>query len=138
MKVIFTTILPFICQFRLRGVRQVYLKQTTGQECQTLQIGESWSSWSALECAFRFSDTCQSIVYNAENQTCTPDSVAFGPLQNVDTSIPVTGFNGKIVYMKQPIPPCTVNGNFALYDVCGTTACLPKTTVLKHFHFIGE
>ncbi|KAK3735243.1 hypothetical protein RRG08_052525 [Elysia crispata] len=106
--VFFLNVLTVRCQ-----ERGVYLKQTTAQECQTLQIGESWLSPSALECymkcTFLYQDTCQSVVYNTDNQMCKPGSVAFGPLENVDTSIPVTGSNDMIFYMKQPIPPCDTN-----------------------------
>ncbi|KAK3795915.1 hypothetical protein RRG08_066011 [Elysia crispata] len=119
-------------------IRQAYMKQTTGQECQTLQIGESWSSGSALECyrecAVRFPDSCQSIVYTTDNQSCTPGSAAFRPLENVDTSIPVTGSNGMIFYKQQPIPPCNTNGSFSLYNVCGTTACLYLSSSVADYH----
>ena len=77
-----------------------------------------------MKCTFLYQDTCQSVVYNTDNQMCKPGSVAFGPLENVDTSIPVTGSNDMIFYTKQPIPPCDTNGNFALYKKCGTTVCL--------------
>ena len=86
------------------------------------------------ECAVRLLDKCQSFVYNSDNQTCTPGSVAFGPLENVNTSIPVTGSNDMIFYTKQPIPPCDTNGNFALYDICGTTACLYLSYFQAKYH----
>ena len=130
---LFSPVLKASCK-----IREVYLKQTTGQECQTLQIGGSWLSPSALECymkcMFLYPDTCHSVVYNTDNQMCKPGSVAFGPLENVDTSIPVTGSNDMIFYTKQPIPPCDTNGNFALYDVCGTTACLYLSSSQAKYH----
>ena len=87
-----------------------------------------------MKCMFLYPDTCQSVVYNTDNQMCTPGSVAFGPLENVDTSIPVTSSNDMIFYTQQPIPPCDTNGNFALYDVCGTTACLYLSTSQAKYH----
>ncbi|KAK3765318.1 hypothetical protein RRG08_006353 [Elysia crispata] len=33
------------------------------------------------ECAVRFPDSCQSIVYTTDNQSCTPGSAAFRPLR---------------------------------------------------------
>ncbi|RUS71677.1 hypothetical protein EGW08_020566 [Elysia chlorotica] len=114
-------------------LRESHLKQTTGSECQTLQIGEPWLSSSLLscyvKCALLYPHTCQSIVYDTDNQVCTPGSVAFGPLENVNTAIPDKESRDKIVYAMQPIPPCDINsGNFSLYSVCGTTLCLHLST----------
>ena len=114
--------------------RESYLTQSTGgYDCQTLQIGEPWTSGSPVECyaecMVRFPDSCQSIVYNAATKNCRPGSVAFGLLKTIDTSIPGTGSVNEIIYFaRQPVPPCDSTEGFALYDVCGTTACLYLST----------
>ncbi|KAK3794075.1 hypothetical protein RRG08_042889, partial [Elysia crispata] len=104
-----------------------YLSRATGQECQTLGLGESWLSESVLvcylKCLLRYPTTCQSVVYSATTKSCTPGSVAFGPLEPV-TSIPDSSSGDTIYYKRQPTPPCNISGDFTLYDICGTTACL--------------
>ena len=124
------------CLFLVLGasseVRQFFLKQVSGQDCQTLQLGESWISQSPItcqrECMSRYSENCQSVVYNSQTGICRPGYIAFGPIKNVKTSIPETGSSDKIYYVRQAIPPCTTSDNFALYDVCGTSACLYLST----------
>ena len=109
-------------------VRQFFLQQASGQDCQTLQLGESWIFHFLidchLECTRRYSENCQSVVFNSQTGNCTPGSIAFGPIEKVTTSIPETGSSDKLYYVRQPIPPCNTSNNFALYDVCGTSACL--------------
>ncbi|KAK3764487.1 hypothetical protein RRG08_055652 [Elysia crispata] len=113
-------------------VRQFFLKQASGQDCQTLQLGESWISQSPItcqrECMSRYSENCQSVVYNSQTGNCTPGSIAFGPIFYVTTSIPETGPSETLYYMRQPIPPCNTSNNFSLYDVCGTSGCLYLST----------
>ena len=73
----------------------------------------------------RFFNVCQSVVYNPYTQRCTPGSIAFALLTDVTNSIPTPGSGDHIYYMRQPIPSCnTASGDFALYDVYATTACL--------------
>ena len=113
-------------------MRQFFLQQANGQDCQTLQLGESWISHFLidchLECIRRYSENCQAVVYNSQTGNCTPGSIAFGPLERVTTSIPETGSSDKLYYVRQPIPPCNTSKNFALYDICGTSACLYLST----------
>ena len=113
-------------------VRQFFLKQASGQDCQTLQLGESWISQSPItcqrECMSRYSENCQAVVYNGQIGNCRPGSIAFGPIEKVTTSIPESGSSDKLYYVRQPIPPCNTSNNFALYDVCGTSACLYLST----------
>ena len=93
-----------------------------------MQIGEQWKSSSHIscymECMLFYPDTCQSIVYNAATLNCRPGSAAFRSIPKVVTSIPEANSNDIILYAKQPVPPCNANGNFALYEICGTTFCL--------------
>ena len=110
-------------------LRQAYLTQATGLECQTLEIGDPWTSGSPLQCYLqcmvRHPDTCQSVVYNHVTQQCTPGSIAFGPLKSITRSIPGIDPHDMIFYARQPVPLCnTSSGDFVLYDVCGTYACL--------------
>ena len=97
-----------------------------------MQLGESWISHSPItcqrECMSRYSENCQSVVYNSQTRNCTPGSIAFGPIEKVATSIPETGSSDKLYYMRQPIPSCNTSNSFALYDVCGTSACLYLST----------
>ncbi|KAK3764482.1 hypothetical protein RRG08_055647 [Elysia crispata] len=113
-------------------VRQFFLKQVSGQDCQTLQLGESWTSHSPITCQREslslYSENCQSVVYNSQTRMCTPGSIAFGPLDRVTTSIPESSLSDKLYFVRQPIPPCNTSNNFALYDVCGTSACLYFST----------
>ncbi|GFS25308.1 CD209 antigen [Elysia marginata] len=126
----------YTCIFPAVGVvsiqREAYLTQATGQECQTLQIGEPWTSVSPIacyaECMIRYPDSCQSVVYNSHTQNCRPGSVAFGPIQRITTSIPETGSTDGVFYARQPIPPCNKTDNFTIYDVCGTSACMHLST----------
>ncbi|GFR64327.1 CD209 antigen-like [Elysia marginata] len=104
------------------------LKKATGLDCQTLPLGEAWTSPSPAECfikcSVRFPNLCQSVVYNDVTKNCVPGSVAFGPLETLDTSIPKLGSGDSIYYAKQPVPSCNTAGPFNLYEVCGVTACL--------------
>ena len=113
-------------------VRQFFLKQASGQDCQTLQLGEKWISQSPItcqrECLSLYSENCQSIIYNSQTGSCTPGSIAFSPIKKVTTSIPETSSSDKLYYVMQTIPPCNTSNNFALYDVCGTSACLYLST----------
>ena len=113
-------------------VRQFVLKQASAEDCQTLQIGESWISHSPItchrECVSRHWENCQAVVYNSETRNCTPGSIAFGIIKKVKTSIPESGSSDTLYYVRQPIPPCNTTNNFALYDVCGTSACLYMST----------
>ena len=113
-------------------MRQFFLQQASGQDCQTLQLGESWISESPITCLIEsmsnYSENCQAVVYNSQTGNCRPGSVAFGPIEKVTTSIPETGSSDKLYYVRQPIPPCNTSNNFALYDVCGTSACLYLST----------
>ena len=68
------------------------------------------------------------MVYNSQTGNCTPGSIAFGPIEKVTTSIPETCSSDKLYYVRQLIPPCNTSNNFALYDVCGTSACLYLST----------
>ena len=112
--------------------RQAYLTQSTGPECQTFGISailDTWTSGSPsqcyLQCMVRHPDKCQSIVFNNVTQKCTPGLVAFGPINTIQSSIPRQDPDDLIFYARQPVPPCnTSSGDFALYDVCGTSACL--------------
>ena len=76
----------------------------------------------------RYSENCQAVVYNSQTGICRPGSIAFGPIEKVTTSIPETGSSDKLYYVRQPIPPCNTSNSFALYDVCGTSACLYLST----------
>ena len=110
-------------------VRQFFLKQASGQDCQS---GESWISHFLfdchLECIRRYSENCQAVVYNGQTGNCRPGSIAFGPIEKVTTSIPESGSSDKLYYVRQPIPPCNTSNNFSHYDVCGTSACLYLST----------
>ncbi|GFR72848.1 hypothetical protein ElyMa_003851700 [Elysia marginata] len=72
--------------------RQAYLRKTTGQDCQTEQIGQPWTSATPtacfLQCRDRYEDACQSIVYNAGTKTCTPGAVAYRSVHLWISSIP--------------------------------------------------
>ena len=81
----------------------------------------------------RYQDTCQSIVYNLETATCTPGSVAFGPVSKLPAAIPDEHSDDLIFYAIQPIPACDTTDGFAIYDVCGTTACLYTSTSLATY-----
>ncbi|GFO13374.1 C-type lectin domain family 4 member e [Plakobranchus ocellatus] len=59
---------------------------------------------------------------------CTPGGTAFGTLQNVQISIPKTNLNEKLFYAESANPACNTSNGFALYDICGTTACLYLST----------
>ncbi|GFR90065.1 CD209 antigen [Elysia marginata] len=109
--------------------KEAFITLANGQECQTQQLGASWTSdiqaTCYLECMIRYPETCQSIVYNAGTKTCTPGGVAFHPLQFYTASIPRANSPDQIYFAKQPVPPCdTSSGNFDLYDVCGVSLCL--------------
>ncbi|GFO13378.1 C-type lectin domain family 4 member e [Plakobranchus ocellatus] len=112
--------------------RQVYLREDLSRFCRTLPLGESWISLSPVKCfaacISRFPETCRSMVYNQVTHTCTPGGTAFGTLQNVQTSIPKTNLNEKLFYAEFANPACNTSNGFALYDVCGTTACLYLST----------
>ena len=111
--------------------RQHHLVHSTDLECKTLQIGDPWASGSPLdcyaECMGRFPDSCQSAVYNADKQTCTPGSTAFGHLINVWYSIPKSAPTDTVLYARPHDPPCDIDG-FSLHTVFGTTACLYLST----------
>ena len=113
-------------------MRQFFIKQASSEDCQTLHIGESWISHSPFTCQLRcislYSKNCQAVVYNSQTGNCTPGSNAFGPIGQITTSIPETGSSDTLYYVRQPIPPCNTTNNFALYDVCGTSACLYLST----------
>ncbi|KAK3756297.1 hypothetical protein RRG08_064783 [Elysia crispata] len=127
--------LTLIC-YMLRGAsteqREVRLKKSTGSDCQTLPLGAPWTSVSAIECYLtcvdQFPDSCHSVVYNPDTLACTPGSTAFGPIETLPSSIPDANSNDAIYYLKQPVPACNANLGFALYDVCGTSACLYLST----------
>ena len=108
--------------------RQVQLTMSTGGDCQALSLGSPWTSVSALQCYLvctdRFPDTCQSVVYNADTQSCTPGSTAFGRIETISSAIPSATSNDSVYYLSQPVPTCNTGLGFALYDVCGTSACL--------------
>ncbi|KAK3756296.1 hypothetical protein RRG08_064782 [Elysia crispata] len=110
------------------GQREVRLKKSTGSDCQTLPLGAPWTSVSAIECYLtcvdQFPDSCHSVVYNPDTLACTPGSTAFGPIETLPSSIPGANSNDAIYYLKQPVPACNASLGFALYDVCGTSACL--------------
>ena len=119
-------------------LREAFLTQATGQACQTVQVGEPWTSSSPikcyLECMLFYPDTCQSIIYNSYTQNnCRSGSVAFRPMVMVITSIPETDSTDDILYARQPIPPCDTSGNFALYEICGTTVCLHLSSSLVNY-----
>ncbi|GFS19777.1 CD209 antigen [Elysia marginata] len=109
--------------------REAFLTLANGVECHTQQLGEAWTSGShaacSVECMVRYPETCQSILYNVDTKTCTPGAVAFAPVPRVNTSIPVANSRDLFYYSSQPVPPCnTSSGDFALYELCGTTVCL--------------
>ena len=126
---------PF-CRLSVLGanskLRQLFLKPASAQDCRTLQLGDSWISHSLiacqLECMDRYSENCQAVVYNSETGICRPGSTAFWHLQRVATSIPKIGSADTLYYVRQPIPPCNTENNFAVYDVCGTSACIYLST----------
>ncbi|GFR95975.1 CD209 antigen [Elysia marginata] len=122
--------------------REGYLRQATGQECQTLQIGEPWASVSPIacyaECMIRYPDSCQSVVYNSHTQNCTPGSVAFGPITNITAAIPDATSADVIFYTRQPIPPCNETDSFKIYDVCGTSDCLHVSPELADNYTVAK
>ena len=110
-------------------VRQKYLTRSTDY-CQTLPLGEPWKSVAPslcfMQCMILFPDTCQSIIYNAQTQTCTPGSVAQAPLQTIPTLIPQNDSeHDELYYAKQLVPPCT-NPYFRIHEVCGSSVCVPS------------
>ncbi|GFS21890.1 LOW QUALITY PROTEIN: hypothetical protein ElyMa_005094800 [Elysia marginata] len=121
--------LPFLFSPGIRVYcveKEAFVTLANGQECQTQQLGASWTSdihaTCYLECMIRYPETCQSIVYNADTKTCTPGAVAFHPLEFYTASIPWANSADQIYFAKQPVPPCdTSSGNFDLYDVCGVS-----------------
>ncbi|GFR71388.1 C-type lectin domain family 4 member M [Elysia marginata] len=106
--------------------RQVHLTSATGQDCQTEQLGELWTSASQMtcywQCVARYPDTCQSIIYNASTGTCTPGGVAFSPLEFFKSSIPAANSPDTIYYVEQPSPRCY--DTFSLHKKCGFSLCL--------------
>ena len=104
------------------------LTRSSGAQCQTLPLGSQWTAVSPIECILlctaRFPDTCQSVVYNADTQSCTPGSTAFGRIETLPSAIPSVSSNHIVYYLSQPVPTCNTDLGFALYDVCGTSACL--------------
>ena len=123
--------------------REFKLTGTTGAECQTLQLGSSWTSASLVECYLvctkRFPDACQSVVYNSGTRSCTPGSTAFGPIENLGAAIPSHNSNDAIYYRSQPVPTCNTGLGFSLYTVCGTSACLSlSTSGLSYYDAVDE
>ncbi|RUS70238.1 hypothetical protein EGW08_021998 [Elysia chlorotica] len=112
------------------NTRGVLLRQTSYLDCQTWQIGDSWVAPSIFACSFRCMNTenCQAVVFNEASGLCRLGSVAFGPMVRITDGIPETGSLDKIYYIKQPAPPCDTANNFAIYDKCGTSACLYLST----------
>ncbi|RUS70181.1 hypothetical protein EGW08_022054 [Elysia chlorotica] len=108
--------------------RTSYITESTGGECQTLQLAESWTSDTVLSCyvacRHKFPDTCQSVTYNPHTLSCTPGSTAFGPIDTLPSTIPDANSTDAIYVLNQPVPACNAGLGFAVYDVCGTSACL--------------
>ncbi|RUS81434.1 hypothetical protein EGW08_010818 [Elysia chlorotica] len=112
------------------NTREVFLHQTSYPECQSVHLGGSWIAPSLIACQIWCMDTenCQAVVFNEESGLCRLGSAAFGPLPNVTNVIPETTSLDKLYYTKQPAPPCDTANNFAIYDKCGTSACLYLST----------
>ena len=110
----------------------MYLTSGTGSDCQTSPLGAPWTSVCSIECYLtcvdQFPDSCHSVVYNPDTLACTPGSTAFGPIETLPSSIPDANSSDAIYYLKQPVPACNANLGFAIYDVCGTSACLYFST----------
>ncbi|KAK3781742.1 hypothetical protein RRG08_037145 [Elysia crispata] len=113
-------------------IRQAYMRKAPDQLCQALPIGAPWSSANPVECLAscmaRCPTSCGSFVLNTVTQTCTPCSTPSGPLEPFKASIPAPGSSSLLYYKTQLIPPCEVSNSFAVYHVCGTSACLHLST----------
>ncbi|GFR68956.1 C-type lectin 1 [Elysia marginata] len=106
---------------------EIKLTRVTWGECQALQLGSSWKTPSLMTCFIacltRYPSDCKSIVYNKDTSTCIPASKAFRPIAKFTSSIPDNDPKDAIIYSRSA-PQCQTNLGFALYDVCGTSACL--------------
>ncbi|GFN91954.1 Cd209 antigen [Plakobranchus ocellatus] len=96
--------------------------------CQAIPLGEAWTlpSRSACfaACMSTYSDNCRSFVYNEVSQACIPGATAFGALQNVEISVSGDNSGGTLFYVKPVNPECNTADGFALYEMCGSAACL--------------
>ncbi|GFS24303.1 CD209 antigen [Elysia marginata] len=140
--VIFFRFYPF---FKMVGigvnglnVSDTLLTLASGSECQTEPLGHPWTSYSPAvcywQCRARYRDTCQSVVFNTDTQMCTPGGIAFRSLEFIPTLVPLVHSVDTIYYAKQPIPPCdAASGNFVLFEVCGFTACIHRSTTRVNY-----
>ena len=106
-----------------------FLTQTSGSECQAFQLGPSWTSPSPASCFIAcialYSNACNGMIYNKNSQTCYPTGTPFTPIATITNSVPGSDPNDAIFYPKTiPAPQCNGSLGFAVYDVCGTSACL--------------
>ncbi|RUS73161.1 hypothetical protein EGW08_019083 [Elysia chlorotica] len=117
--------------------RTSYITESTGSECQTLQLDEPWTSPTVfscyLACKQKFPGTCQSVTYNPDTLSCTPGSTAFGPIETLPSTIPDANSTDAIYFLNQPVPACNASLGFAVYDVCGTSACLHLSAVSLNY-----
>ncbi|GFS19582.1 C-type lectin domain family 4 member M [Elysia marginata] len=126
------------CRVYCQSTRETSLIRASGSECQTEPLGDAWTSPSGLtcywDCVTFYPTSCQSVVYNADTQTCTPGGVAFRPLEFISKLLPRAHSADTIYYTKQPIPSCdTGSGNFILFETCGFTACIHQSNTPKTY-----
>ena len=117
--------------------REAYLTKTTGSVCQTSLLGQAFTSSSPLvcftTCLTLYPSNCRGFVFNKINQNCLPAVSVYSPVPSLPPS-PMLG--NDIVFFPNTFPDlnCNASLGFALYEVCGTSACLYLSTTKITFY----